>query len=298
MSHKETFINPFTDFGFKKLFGEEDAKEYLIDFLNSVFGEYIPYISELSYGKTEHLGNTSIDRNAIFDLYCKNEKGDRFIIELQKAPQRYFKERTLFYSTFAIQEQAEKGSEWNFKIDPIYCIGILNFKFHENEDKYLHYGKILDVETKETLIDTLNFAYLECSKFKKEITQNSSNQDKWIYVLSNLYKLDKLPNSLQNKIFERFFEKAQILKLNPEEKSNYNNSIKYYRDIHNVIELAENKGELRGLEKGLEQGIEKGLKQGELNKAITIARNLLKLNMPIDSIIQATGLTQEQIEKL
>jgi len=276
-----TYINPFTDFGFKKLFGEEESKEYLIDFLNSVFEGYIPFIAELQYGKTEHLGATPVDRNAIFDLYCKNEKGERFIIELQKAKQAYFKERTLFYSTFAIQEQAEK-SEWNFKLDTIYCIGILNFTFNNTQEKYLHFGKILDIETHETLINTLNFAYIECPKFKKQITQDSSNHDKWMYVFTQLDRLHKLPEQLQTKIFQGFFTKANILQLKPEDKENYNNSIKYYRDTHNVAETAKIEGKI----------------EGKIEEKIEIARKMKLRNLPIEDIIGCTGLTKQEIQKI
>ncbi len=123
---KERYINFFTDFGFKRLFGSEPTKACLIDFLNSLLeGEEEP-ITDLEFKKTEHLGASEIDRKAIFDVYCKNAKGESFIVELQKAKQKYFKDRSIFYSTFPIQEQAEKG-EWNYKLKAIYTIGILDF---------------------------------------------------------------------------------------------------------------------------------------------------------------------------
>lgn len=96
---KERYINPFTDFGFKKIFGEELNKDLLIDFLNELLkGEQ--FIKDLNYKKTEYLGNTEIDRKAIFDLYCENDKGEKFIVEIQKTKQRYFKDRTVYYSVF------------------------------------------------------------------------------------------------------------------------------------------------------------------------------------------------------
>ena len=100
---KEKYINPFTDFGFKKLFGSEFNKDLLIDFLNQVLGDR-EQIKDLTYLNTGKLGKTQNDRKAIFDLYCENEKGDRFIIELQNVAQLYFKDRSIFYATFPIQE--------------------------------------------------------------------------------------------------------------------------------------------------------------------------------------------------
>lgn len=103
MDNQERFINPFTDFGFKKLFVTEFNKELLIDFLNQVLGDR-ERIHDLTYLNTENLGSTATDRKAIFDLYCENEKGERFIIEMQNVEQQYFKDRSIFYSTFPIQE--------------------------------------------------------------------------------------------------------------------------------------------------------------------------------------------------
>jgi predicted transposase/invertase (TIGR01784 family) len=126
MDNQGIFINPFTDFGFKKLFGTEFNKELLIDFLNQVLGDR-ERIQDLTYLNTENLGSTAADRKAIFDLYCENEKEERFIIELQNVKQQYFKDRSIFYSTFPIQSQAPKGKDWDYYLKAVYTIGILNF---------------------------------------------------------------------------------------------------------------------------------------------------------------------------
>ena len=103
-----TYINPLTDFGFKKLFGEEPNKELLISFLNTLLPDH-HQIADLQYTKNEYQGVSPVDRRAIFDLNCMSTSGERFIIELQKVKQRYFKDRSLYYATFAIQEQAKQG---------------------------------------------------------------------------------------------------------------------------------------------------------------------------------------------
>jgi predicted transposase/invertase (TIGR01784 family) len=119
MENKEKFINPFTDFGFKKLFGTELNKDLLIGFLNEVVLPKQRKIAELTYGKNDHLGKSEIDRKAIYDLYCLGSNGERFIVEMQKAKQNYFKDRSVFYATFPIQEQAQRG-DWDFKLSEIY----------------------------------------------------------------------------------------------------------------------------------------------------------------------------------
>ncbi len=161
MDSKERYINPFTDFGFKKLFGTEFNKELLIDFLNQVLGDR-ERVQDLTYLNTENLGNTTTDRKAIFDLYCENKKGEKFIIELQNVKQQYFKDRSIFYSTFPIQSQAPKGKEWDYYLKAVYTIGILNFSFPDkNPDRYLREIQLIDKQTHEVFYDRLTFMYLE-----------------------------------------------------------------------------------------------------------------------------------------
>lgn len=126
---KAKYLNPFTDFGFKKIFGEEASKPLLIDFLNAILPQNDRIVT-LTFKNIEQLGQTSHDRKAIYDIYCENELGEKFIVELQKAKQNYFKERTIYYSTFPIREQAEKG-EWNYNLKAVYCIGILDFTLED-----------------------------------------------------------------------------------------------------------------------------------------------------------------------
>ena len=92
----DKYVNPFTDFGFKRLFGEEPHKELLISFLNTLLPEK-HQIQDLQYTKNEYQGFSSIDRKAIFDLSCISSTGERFIVELQKAKQNFFKEKKRRY---------------------------------------------------------------------------------------------------------------------------------------------------------------------------------------------------------
>lgn len=91
-------------------------------------------IVDLNFKNTEQLGQTDADRKAIYDIYCENESGEKFIVELQKAKQNYFRKRTIYYSTFPIREQAEKG-EWNYNLKAVYCVGILDFIFDDYESE-------------------------------------------------------------------------------------------------------------------------------------------------------------------
>ncbi len=289
---KEKYINPFTDYGFKKLFGEEPNKDLLLDFLNELLKEEQGVITNLTYLKTESLGASAVDRKAIFDLYCENEKGEKFIVELQKSKQNFFKDRMVYYSTFPIREQA-KRADWNFELKAVYTIGILDFVFDESKnepEKFRYDIKLSDIETKEIFYDKLTFIYLEMPKFNKTVNELSNRFEKWLYVLRNLNKLDRIPNNLKEDIFEKLFAVAEIAKFTPEQVNSYEDSLKYYRDLKNSLDTARDEG----FEKGLEKGIEKGMKKGK----IEIAKKLLQIGFETDVIKKSTGLSEKEINAL
>lgn len=276
----EKYINPFTDYGFKRLFGEEPNKELLLDFLNELLHEEQGKIVSLTYLKNEHLGTTEIDRKAIFDLYCENEKGEKFIVELQKTKQKFFKDRTLYSSTFPIREQA-KHANWIYELKAVYTIAILDFVFDEDKDnpeKYRYDIKLTDIETKKVFYDKLTVIYLEMPKYNKTLEQLETRFDKWLYVIRNLNSLDRIPDKLRERIFEKLFETAEIAKFSPEQARSYEDSLKYYRDLKASLDTR--------FEEGIEKGIEKA------------AINAIMKGLSIEDIIDLTGLTKEQIEKL
>lgn len=245
----DRYINPLTDFGFKRLFGTEPNKNLLIDFLNVVLPPQ-HRVKDLTYRSTENLGNTPIDRKAVFDLYCESEKGEKFIVEMQKAKHNYFKDRSIYYASFPIQEQSQKGS-WNYKLEPIYTIGILDFIFDEdkNDDSFLHVVELKDQNCK-VFYEKLKFIYLELPKFKKTIDQLNDHFDKWLFLLKHLPDLEDPPLSLQENVFLQLFEVAQIASFSQAERESYENSLKYYRDMNGVIETAREEGMAQGIQEG------------------------------------------------
>jgi len=276
---KERYINPFTDFGFKKIFGEEANKDLLIDFLNELLWDK-GVIKEINFLKTENLGASAADRKAVFDLYCVNDKGERFIVELQKAKQKYFKDRSLYYATFAIQEQAEKG-EWDYKLQGVYTISVMDFVFDDlpkNKEKLRHDVQLLDVHTHQTFYDKLLFIYLEMPKFNKKLEELETHYDKWLFLLKNLSKLEEMPEKFKEDIFRKLFEIAEIALYDEAERQNYRDSLKYYWDLKNVMDTA------------VEEAVD--------NTKIEIAKNAIKEGLKDDSISKITGLSLEQIHTL
>ena len=290
---KEKYINPFTDYGFKRLFGEEPSKDLLLDFLNELLRSEQGQITSLTYQKSDKLGSSEDDRKAIFDLYCENERGDKFIVELQKTKQKFFKDRTVYYSSFPIREAAKRGSEWNFELNAVYTIAILDFVFDEDKnqkDKYLYNVKLADIETYKIFYDKLTFVYLEMPKFNKTIKQLETRFDKWLYVIRNLNKLDRIPEELKEGIFLRLFELAEIAKFSPIEVRNYEDSLKAYRDLKNSIDTAREEGRIEGIKEGEKEGIIKG-------KAEIVIR-LKGLGYDVKAIAEITGLSKEEALKV
>ena len=277
---QEKYINPLTDFGFKKLFGAEPNKILLIDFLNQILPDR--KIKDLTYSSGEKQGLTELDRKAIFDLYCIGDNGERFIVEMQKAEQNYFKDRSIFYASFPIQEQGKKN-KWNYKLDPVYSVGILDFIFndHKDEKEFLHIVQLKD-QNCNVFYDKLKFVYIELPKFDKEEDELETQFDKWMYVFTHLAQLQDRPKTLQDHIFTKLFEAAEIAKFSPKERKAYEKSLKYYRDIKNVIDTS--------IEKGIEKGIKKGV--------FKTAKEFKKIGISIENIMKATGLSKEEIEKM
>mgnify|MGYP000772768116 CR=1 FL=1 len=329
---EERYISLLTDFGFKRIFGTKPNKDLLINFLNSLF-EGFQVIKDVKYLNSEHVGDVFAERKAIFDVYCENEKGEKFIVEMQNAYQKYFKDRSLSYSTFPIREQAPKGADWNFKLDHVYTVALLNFDLEEeafDKDDINHDVGLLDKKTHKVFNDKLSFKYVEIAKFDKTEDELVTLYDKWLYVLKNLSRLDERPAALKEKIFSKLFGEAEIAKFTPTELKEYEDSLKAYRDVKNSIDTALEKGReegraegreegraegraegreegrAEGREEGRAEGREEGRAEGRVEgreegknlKAIQIARKLLDAGMDVDTIMKMTDLSKGEIEKL
>jgi predicted transposase/invertase (TIGR01784 family) len=301
MKKKTTqFINPFTDFGFKKLFGEEENKDLLISFLNTLLPDNHQIVT-LTYKPSDQSGLTVFDRKAIYDLYCEGVGGSKFIVEMQKAKQTYFKDRALFYTTFPIQAQAKKGIkqeedkiEWDFKLAPIYMVSVLDFVF--DEDKKIPEGTVVYfVELKDQynrpFYEKLLYIYLAMPRFNKTLIELLTPQDNWLYILKNLPDLKEVPELFQRGILSKVFKVADMANLTREERRDYEQSVKQYRDLKNVTDTAFFDGKIEGKMEEKEETILNGHEEGfsadslarltklpvtEVLKIIQSGRNALK----------------------
>lgn len=277
---KEKYINLFTDFGFKKIFGEEASKENLISFLNTLLPRR-HQIEELEFCNTESQGVSALDRKAIFDLSCRSASGELFIVELQKAKQNFFKDRSVFYATFPIQQQAQRG-DWDFRLSAVYTIGILDFVF-DDEDSAERQEVIHRVQLKnqrhQVFYDKLTFIYLTLPNFTKGADELETLQEKWFYLFRHLHELEEIPPRLCEQVFLRVFEKASIARFQPEERQAYESSLKYYRDLKNVIDTA------------CEEGREEGCRE-------TARAMLGRTQLDDETVAELTGLSLAEVSAL
>ncbi len=310
------FINPFTDFGFKKIFGQEASKPMLLDFLNALLPKK-HQIKDLSFKTLEQLPETEAQRRAVYDLYCESDSGERFIVELQRLRQAYFKDRTIYYSTFPIREQAEKGN-WDYRLNAVYCIGILDFTFDDYEPEPKRSEVIQEVKLKNqnnhVFYDKLTLIYLEIPNFKKTEAELETRLDKWLYFIKNLEYLESIPEIFKDVVFIQAFETAKMANLGSSELFGYEQSLKIMRDNYATqkyaIEtaLAEGReagheagreaglvegreaGIVEGREAGIAEGEARGKTEGERQAKQAIAKTLLEQGMSREQVSSITGL--------
>jgi predicted transposase/invertase (TIGR01784 family) len=281
---KAKYINPFTDFGFKKIFGEEASKPLLLDFLNALL-PLEHHVIDLTFKNSEQLGQTEADRKAIYDIYCDTDKGEKFIVELQKAKQNYFKERTIYYSTFPIKEQAEKG-EWNYNLKAVYCIGILDFTFDDYESEpekseVVHTIKLKNKHGK-TFYDKLTYIYLEMPNFNLKEDNLVTRLDQWLYFIKHLEDFQSIPTIFKDEVFTQAFEKAEIARFGQVEIESYEMNLKIYRDYKNTVDTAFDEGKM----------------EGKMEEKLDVAKKMKAKGLSINDIVDLTGLSINEINAL
>ena len=269
---------------FKRTFGTEPNKGLLIMLLKELIPEHD--IKDLTYVQQEHINPFPGKKDALIDVECVDTDGTRFIVEMQVARQRFFYERSLFYSTFGIQQQVEKSSSMDYGYPPVYFVGFMDFSLHEGSDRVLYRYSLREKETGEEMTGSLQFVFLELTNCRKALTPEATLLDNFCYALHNMEHLTDRPEELKEEIFKRLFKTAEIATFTPEERIKYENDMTTERDIQNYISYAR--------EKGLEEGMEKGREEGR----IEAARNMLADEISIDLVAKYTGLSIEQVKEL
>ena len=287
------FINPFTDMGFKKIFGQEITKDLLIGFLNDLLvGER--EITDIRFLDKEQPGTTEDSRSLIYDVYCETVTGEKIIVEMQNKSQPYFKDRAVFYLSNAIARQGEKGPAWQYDIKAVYGVFFMNFRLEGGKERPRRDIALVDKETHEQFSDKMRFIFLEIPSFRKEEDECDNNFERWIYVLKNMETLKRMPFKAQDSVFAKLEKIVDIASLSKEERMKYDESIKQYRDTIAVM----NGQYEEGMAKGMAKGKAEGKSEGERNKALEIAKNLKSMGLPYEQISTVTGLPIDEIKNL
>ena len=293
------FINPFTDWGFKHIFGKKDV---LIEFLNDLLqGERV--ITDIRYMNNEREAEQMDQRKVIYDIFCETDTGEHIIVEMQNCWQEHFKDRALYYMSKSIVQQAEPGRKWDFKLTAVYGIFFINFLLDKDDAQYFCKDvALVEKRTGEVFNNKFRQIYIELPRFTKEESDCENFFECWIYNLVNMNKLEKISFKDQKAIFDRLEKIASQANLTKEERAQYEYEWKIYNDYFNVMESAEKKAQEKGLAKGLTEGLAEGLEKGlaeGLEKGLAIsAQNLKALGVSTDIIMKATGLSLEEINKL
>ena len=297
------YINPFTDWGFKRLFGQEFSKDLLINFLNDLFeGEF--QIKDVTFKDKEQPGDTDDLRGCIFDIYCVTDDDKHFIVEMQNRWVPFFVNRSIYYASKAFVAQRKKFDEAGdrtpvlYQFVPVYVVCIMNFMPKEHEVTKFRTDVALREKSSDSMFsDKLRFIYLSLPFFDKSEEECETGFEKLIYVLKYM-EMDEvfknLPLAEQKKMLDHLAKLPDVRFLSSEEREKYDESIKAVDDYYSGLYGSYVEGE----KKGIAKGIAEGRAEGELSKGLTIARNLLSMGMSWSQIMQATGLTEEELKPL
>lgn len=287
------FINPFTDWGFKFIFGREVEKEILIDFLNDLLkGEHV--ITDLHFINNEQIPERPEDRKVIYDIHCETAAGEHIIVEMQNREQPYFQDRGLYYLAQAVVRQAPKGN-WDYRLHAVYGVFFVNFLLSEEKRSGFRRDVVLaDRDTGKVFNPKFRQIYIELPLFRKEENECVTDFERWIYVLKNMETLERMPFKARKAVFDRLEQIASKGNLTPAERDRYEAEWKMYNDYYNTLDFAEQKGMQKGIQKGMQEGMQKGIQEGKLK----VAAEMKKDGMPLTSIAKYTGLSLKDIEEI
>lgn len=270
------YLNPLTDYGFKKVFGEKDI---MIAFLTDLLNPASP-IEDVIFLDKEMEADGEDMRSVIYDLRCQTQDGGEFIVEMQNKGQSHFSNRILYYLSHAISEQGEKGTSWNFDLRPVYGVFFMNFHMKGLKPQAIRTIQLRVDETGEIFSEKLKAFTLELVDFKdKSEAYPKSQIEYWLYNLVNMESMtEALPFQTQQPIFSKMGSISELSHMNSEERRKYFNSLNKYRTNLSVMEFA--------------------IEEGQQKKVIEIARNAKNIGMEASVISKLTGLPVSEIESL
>lgn len=282
------------DFTFRKAFGTPANKPLLLSLLNSFVGHRLHSpVDDVEFLQSVSVGNTVASRGAVFDLICKDQSGNRFLIEVQLEQQKYFADRALFYRSRAQSEMATKGREWDYRMPSLHILAFLDFQL-DTSNHAVHEVMLMDTFTCKVFSDRQSFTFIEVPKFQKDITECLTQKERWIWMFQNLHKLNEMPKEFSKTMFETLFRIAEIANFQGEELEQYRSSMEFYDDTQKCIDYAKELASIAGREEGLKEGLEQGLEIGLAIAKEQNIRHLLNKGLDWTFIEDVTGVSEQQ----
>lgn len=274
------YINPFVDFGFKYIFGREESKPFLIDFLNSLLANEPGFepIVDIEYLDKEQSRFGKEIRGVVYDIHCRTSNGKRFIVEMQNQSQPYFFDRLVYYSV----EQGKRGQNWKYEYLPVYCVSFMNFVHADYPERFRIDVGLCDLSTKKLFSDKLRYIFIQTPLFDKNTPGECvTNFDKWMYNIINMPTMDIMA-FVDEKLFDDFEKMAEYAAMCPVDRMAYDANEKAYRDLMGQLEYATMEGEERGRTEATHEMILKMHEQG----------------ISLDTIAVVTGLQVSEVKKI
>ncbi|HAA26781.1 MAG TPA: transposase [Cyanobacteria bacterium UBA8553] len=288
------FINPKTDFAFKRIFGSEQSKDILISFLNALLYDGNPTIEDLEILNPYLAPRIRGVKDTYLDVKARITGDKTVIIEMQVLNVEGFEKRILYNAAKAYSIQLNTGEDYTL-LDPVIALTITDFEMFPNLENMI---SRFVLKEKEYLVDYLIYdielVFLELPKFKKGLGELETITDKWIYFLKTARSMTTVPEIMETvPEIKKAFEIANQANLNREELEDLEKREIYIHDQRNAIKKARRQGREQGKEEGREEGREEGMREAKLE----IAKQLLDL-LDEATISQKTGLSLEEVQKL
>ena len=275
------FADPKNDVAFRKIFGNEGKKVILISFLNSVLNlEGDRKIIDLDFRNTFQLPRITGLKSSIIDVNVKDQTGTKYIVEMQLSQVVAFDKRIQYYVSKEYSSQIEKGDDYS-KLTPVVLVGILEFDYFEGNN-YLTRHLILNMETHKNELKDINFNFIELPKFKKELEECKTLTDKWIYFIKNAENLDVVPPDVIDEGLKEAYTESDKHNWTKDELDSYDYFLMREQDEKGRVEFAEIKAK----------------EEAKKENTLEIGKKLKSLGVDLQSIVKATGLSIEEIEKL
>ena len=284
---KPKYINPFVDFSFKLIFGQKSSGEFLIHFLNSLLKGTKGFepIESVKYLDKEQPKEHAEGRAIIYDILCTTEAGKQFIVEMQNQSQALFIDRSLFYVSRAICNQAiANKSKWDYQLMPVHFVAFLNFTMEKLGPKVITHAMLSDVDTNEPITEKERFTYIQLPHFKLSKEECQEEIDEWLYTLKNMNTMEQMP--FTSSIFGRLATAVEYASLDPMQRIEYDRELKAYRDRINQDDYIR------------EKALAEGRAEGRAEERAALIRNLFSSGMDLGTISRLTKIAVEEVKRL